>query len=257
MSAVTQKLAIEGGCPAMPHPIILRHTWGDRVRNLVADVLSDGRVARFYGGPLSREFEQRFAALQQAAHGVSTNSGTSALHVCYRLCGLGPGDEIIVPAHAYVTALSAALELDAIPVLCDVEPSTYCMDPESLERCITPRTKIIVPVHLYGRPADMPAILRCAKKRSLCVVEDCGQGHGAVVASKPVGGFGAMSAWSFFEIKHVCTGEGGMCMFQDEATAVRARSLVHKGKGEGWWDYFESGFSYPLTDLQAAIGVMS
>ena len=257
MALPAQRLAIEGGPPALPHPLILRHTWGNQARQLLDDLLADGRVSRFYGGPLSRDFERRFSATQRTSHGVSTNSGTSALHVCYRLCGLGPGDEIILPAHAYVTALSVALDLDAIPVLCDVEADTYCMDPDALESCITPRTKVVVPVHLYGRPAAMPDIMRCAKEHSLLVVEDCGQGHGATVDGTPAGGFGAMSAWSFYEIKHVCTGEGGMCLFNDADKANRARSLVHKGKGEGWWDYLEPGFSYPLTDLQAALGLAS
>ncbi len=252
-----KKFAYQGGKPQFSTPFVLKHSWDDSVRHLLDGIVEDGRVAHFYGGPLCRRFEQEFAVTQKASYGVAMNSGTSALHVCYRLCGVGPGDEVVVPAHAYVSALSAVLLLDAVPVLCDVDPVTYGLDPAALEKCLSPRTKVVTAVHLYGRPCAVDAIVDKVSHTDAVVVEDCGQGHGAELGGRPVGSFSPMSAWSFFEIKHVCTGEGGMCLFRDKADADRARSLVYKGKGRGWWDYFEMGYSYMFTEAQAAFGLAS
>ncbi len=253
----SRRLACDGGTPRFKSPFILRHTWGESVKKLLDEVIADGRVARFYGGPLGRRFEQEFSTKQGASHGVAMNSGTSALHICYRLCGVGPGDEVIVPAHAYVSALSTVLMLDAIPILCDVDPITYGLDPNALDDCLSPRTKVVTAVHLYGRPCDVNEIRQKATRFGATVIEDCGQGHGAELYRRPVGALAVMSAWSFYEIKHVCTGEGGMCLFEDEAMAARARSLVYKGKGLGWWDYYEMGYSYMFTEAQAAFGLAS
>ena len=253
------ELAIDGGPPSLVAPVVLRHSWPATALQMVATLFEDGRLSHFYGGPLSREFEARFSHAQGMPFGVALNSGTSALHICYRLCGVQPGDEVLIPAHAYVTALSAALELDAIPVLCDVEPGSYGLDPEAVRARLSPRTKVVVPVHLYGRPTNLAAIRDVLSEcgSAARIVEDCGQGHGAEIDGRPVGSLGDMSAWSFYEIKHICTGEGGMCLFHSEGDAQRGRSLCHKGKGSGWWDYLEPGFSYPFTELQAAAGLAS
>ena len=253
----SRQLACNGGDPRFKMPFVLKHKWGESVKQLLDQVVEDGRVAHFYGGPLGRRFEQEFSTKQGAPHGVAMNSGTSALHICYRLCGVGPGDEVIVPAHAYVSALTAVLMLDAIPVLCDIDPVTYGLDPDALDDCLSSRTKAVTAVHLYGRPCDVDNIAKKASRFNATVIEDCGQGHGAELNGRPVGSLTGMSAWSFFEIKHVCTGEGGMSMFEDEEMAKQARSLVYKGKGLGWWDYFEMGYSYMFTEPQAAFGLAS
>lgn len=252
-------LAIDGGPPCLPMPVVLHHKWPSTVLSKVGTLFDDGRLSYFYGGPLVREFEQRFASIQGMPLGVATNSGTSALQICYRICGVQPGDEIVIPAHAYITALTAALELDAIPVLCDIVPGSYGLDPEKLKSRLSSRTRVVVPVHLYGRPTDVTAIQKVISEfgGSIRVVEDCGQGHGALIGGIPVGSAGDMSAWSFYELKHICTGEGGMCLFHSEEDFRRGRSLCHKGKGTGWWEYIESGYSYPLTELQAAAGLAS
>lgn len=253
------KLAIDGGVPYIAEPVQLRHCWPSTVTSQISALFEDGRLSYFYGGPLVREFESRFALAQGMPFGVALNSGTSALHVAYRICGLKPGDEVLLPAHAYVTALSSALELDAIPVLCDVEPESYGLSPDSVRERLSSKTKIVVPVHLYGRPTDVGAIRDILKDcgSNARIVEDCGQGHGAEIHGIPVGSFGDMSAWSFYEIKHISTGEGGMCLFHTKDDAKRGRSLCNKGKGVGWWDYLEPGFSYPFTELQAAAGLAS
>ena len=252
-----RRLACNGGIPRFKHPFTLKHSWDESVKQLLNEIVADGRVAYFYGGPLGRLFEQEFATKQGASYGVAINSGTSALHICYRLCGVGAGDEVIVPAHAYVSALSAVLMLDAIPILCDVDPITYGLDPNALDRCLSSRTKVVTAVHLYGRPCNIGEIIQKASHYNATVIEDCGQGHGAEIYGHPVGALTGISAWSFFEIKHVCTGEGGMCLFEDEAMATRARSLIYKGKGLGWWDYFEMGYSYMFTEAQAVFGLAS
>jgi perosamine synthetase len=252
-----ESLALLGGNPALSAPLRLRHSWGPEALALTKELLDDGAISDFYGGRLSRRFEANFAAAQGVKHGVATNSGTSALHAAYRALGIGPGDEIIIPDQAYVSALSAALQLDAAPVLCDVDPETYTLDPSAMQRCLTSRTKLIVPVHLYGFPADMPAICETACKAGISVLEDCGQGHGGLVGSRPVGGFGVASAWSFYVAKHVTTGEGGMVLTDHQPLADRIRSLCNKGKGQGWWDYRELGYSYTMSELQAAAGLAS
>ena len=146
-----------------------------------------------------------------------------------------------------------------MPILCDVEPDGYSMDPTALGACLSERTRLVVPVHMYGRPADVPRISAVLRQNGCdaAIVEDCGQGHGAEFDGTPIGSYSDASAWSFYEIKHVSTGEGGMGLFRFEADAERARSLCHKGKGMGWWEYRESGFSYPMTELQAAAGLAS
>ena len=248
------KLALNGGRPFIERPMSIRHHW-DATLNTWLQEAAKGTLSEFYGGPLSRRFECEFAAAQQVRFGVAMNSGTSALHVLYHALGIGPGDEVIVPDQAYVSALSAVLQLGAQPVLCDVDAECYTLDPTALSGKITSRTKLIVPVHLYGCPADMVEICRLAKHAGVTVVEDCGQGHGGLIGEKPVGGFGIASAWSFFVVKHVTTGEGGMVLCDQQQIADRIRALCNKGKGTGWWEYRELGYSYTMGELQAAAGL--
>jgi len=170
--------------------------------------------------------------------------------------GLDAGDEVILPANAYVSALSAALQLNAIPRLCDVGHDSN-IDVSHMRSLVGPRTRLVVPVHLYGFPADMSSVMSVAKEHNLAVVEDCGQGHGATFNGHPMGDYGDCAAFSFFTCKHVTTGEGGMALTDDETIASRLRELCHKGKGIGWYDYRSIGYSYTMTELQAAAGMVT
>jgi perosamine synthetase len=171
--------------------------------------------------------------------------------------GVRPGDEVIVPANAYVSAATAALQINAIPIFADIDPHTFVLDPMQLEAKVSPRTRLVVPVHLYGHPVNMPVLVETARRHGLKIVEDCAQAHGAEIGGRLVGTFGDAACYSFCCRKHVVAGEGGMVITNEADVAETARSLANKGKGLEWWDYRRMGYSYLMTEIQAAIGLCS
>ncbi|WP_189239032.1 DegT/DnrJ/EryC1/StrS family aminotransferase [Planomonospora parontospora] len=221
----------------------------------VMAVLESGALARFYGGAQVRRFEQVFAAYFGRRHAIAVSSGTAALHLAYLAARLPAGSEALVPANAYVSAVSALIQAEIVPVLVDIDPLTWAMDPADCERKLTGRTRMIVPVHMYGQPCPMPELVEFAARHDLVLVEDCGQSHGALSAGQPTGTFGRAAAFSLCCRKHVAIGEGGMVVTDDDVFAETVRSLAHKGKGEGWFDYREMGYSYNLTEIQAVLGL--
>ncbi|OAB55262.1 hypothetical protein AY600_13820, partial [Phormidium willei BDU 130791] len=249
------RLAIHGGPPARPAPLRPLVALTEAAKREVVAVLDDGELSRWYGGPQALRFERAFAAFHGVGHGLAVNSGTSALHVAYAAAGLGPGDEVILPVAGYVSVAIAAVQQGAVPIFCDVQPGTLNMDPADLAERITPATKLIVPVHFWGRPAEMPAIMALAERHGLQVIEDCGQSHGARIAGRRVGSFGRLAAFSFAPRKHISTGQGGMVLARDAAAAEAARRIANKGKGDGWLDYRELGFSYAMPELDALVGL--
>ncbi|MCA3262790.1 MAG: DegT/DnrJ/EryC1/StrS family aminotransferase [Telmatospirillum sp.] len=206
-------------------------------------------------GSYVRRFESDFAKLLGVPHAIAVSNGTVALHLALAAYGIGPGDEVIVPDLTFAATINAVLYTGATPVLVDVSADTWNMDPDAVAAAITPRTKAIMPVHLYGQPADMAPILALAKRRGLIVVEDAAEAVGASWNGTPCGAIGDCGTFSFFSNKLVTTGEGGMVVFKDEKIAARAKRLRDHGMNPDrkyWHD--EVGFNYRLTNLQAAIG---
>ncbi|HUX70816.1 MAG TPA: DegT/DnrJ/EryC1/StrS family aminotransferase [Cellulomonadaceae bacterium] len=207
-------------------------------------------------GHFITDFEVAFAKVAGCKHVVATNNGTTALHLALSAIGIGPGDEVIVPTLTYIATANAVMYCGATPVFVDVEPDTMNVDPEDVENRITPRTKAIIPVHLYGHPADMTAIAEIAARHGLVVVEDAAEAHGAQVDGRPVGSLGHVGVFSFFGNKIVTTGEGGAVTTDDDALAQRLRLLRGQGMDpeRRYW-FPEIGFNYRMTNIAAAIGL--
>lgn len=198
-------------------------------------------------------FEQEFAAFCGVSQAVGLASGTSALHLGLLACGVGPGDEVITVSHSAVATVAAVEMTGARPVLVDVDPQRYTIDPQAAARALTPRTRALVPVHLYGCPAEMDPLLEIARKHDLAVLEDCAQAHGARYRGRPVGSFGAAAAFSFYPTKNLgAFGDGGALVTGDSRLAERVRLL----RQYGWEQRYVSslkGFNSRLDELQAAI----
>jgi dTDP-4-amino-4,6-dideoxygalactose transaminase len=209
--------------------------------------------AAFILGPAVSDFETKFAAFTGTRHAVGVNSGTSALHLALLAAGVGPGDEVIAPAMTFVATAAAIEYTGARPVLVDVEPVTYTLDPAGVEAAITPRTRSIVPVHLYGQCAAMEPILAIARRHGLVVVEDAAQAHGADDGGRRAGGLGDLAAFSFYPGKNLgAYGEGGAVTSDRDDLAAAVRSLRDWGQ-EGRGNHVLRGFNYRLEGIQGAI----
>jgi dTDP-4-amino-4,6-dideoxygalactose transaminase len=198
-------------------------------------------------------FEGEFAAYSGVAHGVAVNSGTSALHLAFLAAGIGPGDEVITVPHTFVATVAAIRYTGARAVFVDVDPVTYTMDPAKVEAAITPRTRAVVPVHLYGQPADMDPILEIARRRKLVVVEDAAQAHGARYKGRPVGSMGDLACFSFYPGKNLgAYGEGGLVGTDNEEYALTIRKLRDWGQDRKY-HHALAGFNYRMEGMQGAI----
>jgi perosamine synthetase len=206
-------------------------------------------------GPYVQKFEQQFRSFVGVRHGVAVSNGTVALHLALVALGVGPGDEVIVPDLTFAATINAVLYCGATPVIVDVDRATWCMTLESVEHACTAQTKAIIPVHLYGRPAEIGPIAEFARGRGIAVVEDCAEAHGARYAGRVVGQFGDVSCFSFYANKIVTTGEGGMCLTDSEDIATSLRLLRDHGMSpdRSYW-HERVGYNYRITNLQAAIG---
>jgi perosamine synthetase len=206
-------------------------------------------------GPYVEKFEEGFRGFVGTRYGIAVSNGTVALHLALVALGVGPGDEVIVPDLTFAATINAVLYCNATPVIVDVDASTWSMSLDMIERACSPRTKAIIPVHLYGRPAEMGPIAAFAAKRGIAIVEDCAEAHGARYAGRAVGRFGDVSCFSFYANKIVTTGEGGMCLTDSEELAHSLRVLRDHGMTpeRSYW-HERVGFNYRLTNLQASIG---
>jgi perosamine synthetase len=222
-------------------------------KTYVADCLDSTWISS--AGKYIEEFEQRFAELCGAKHAVATNNGTTALHLALAALGIGPGDEVIVPVLTYIASANAVRYCGAEPVFVDVDDSMN-LDPALLEAAITPRTRAIMPVDLYGNPADLPAITAIARAHGLLVIQDSAEAHGAEVDGRRVGSLADATSFSFFGNKIVTTGEGGAVTTDDADLAARLRLLRGQGMDpeRRYW-FPEVGFNYRMTNVAAAIGV--
>jgi perosamine synthetase len=201
-------------------------------------------------------FEEEFSKYSDCKYGVAVSNGTVALHLALVVLGIGEGDEVIVPDLTFAATINTVLHAGATPVIVDVEEDSWCIDPKAIERAITPKTKAIIPVHLYGQSCDMATIMEIAKQYNLKVIEDCAEAHGAMFDGKKVGSFGDIGCFSFYGNKVITTGEGGMCTTNNEELNSKIRVLRDHGmsKTKRYW-HDVVGYNYRLTNLQAAIGV--
>lgn len=200
-------------------------------------------------------FESRFAESCEMAHGVATANGTVSLHLALTALGMGEGDEVIVPDFTFAASASTVMQAGAKPVLIDVDPVTWCIAPDALEAAIGPRTRAVMPVHVFGRPAPMAEIAAVARRHGLFVVEDCAEAHGARYDGRPVGSFSDIASFSFFANKIITTGEGGICVTNNPDLAQRMRTLRDHGmRPERRYWHEEAAFNYRMTNMQAAVG---
>jgi len=221
---------------------------------LVRQCLQSGWISST--GEFIEQLENRWAAYCGRKHGIAVSSGTAALHIAVRLLNLEAGDEVIMPAFTIISCAQAVTQCGGIPVLVDSHPVNWQMDVSQIEARITPRTRAIMVVHIYGHPADMDAIMHIAQRHGLAVIEDAAEVHGAEYKGKKCGSFGDTSIFSFYANKLVTTGEGGMILTNNDDLAARAQSLRNLcfEKTQRFL-HREIGFNYRLTNLQAAVGV--
>ena len=208
---------------------------------------------QLFQGPHTVAFEQEFAAYCGARHGLGISNGTDALFAALVACGVGPGDEVIAPAHTFFATIEAIVHAGAVPVLADVERDTFTLDPAAVRSLVTDRTRAIVPVHLYGQAADMDPLLELARERGLRVVEDAAQAHGAKYKGRPVGSLGDAASFSFYFTKNLGgVGEGGFVTTNDDAIAEQVRLLRHHGHVSKF-EHAIVGYNLRLDELQAAV----
>lgn len=226
---------------------------GEEEKTAVIDVLNSGMLA---SGPVTEKFEKEFAEFIGTKYAIATASGTTALHLGLLSLGVKKGDEVIIPAFSFVATANSPLFCEAIPVFCDIDPQTFNIDPDKIEELITKKTKVIMPVHLYGQAADMEPILEIANKHDLKIFGDACQAHGAKYNGNMVGSFGDLECFSFYPTKNMTTSEGGMITTNNEEIAEKASSLRNHGREKTKWGYEHGclGYNYRTTDIASAIG---
>ncbi len=227
----------------------------------VRDCIATGWISS--AGTYIERFEQSWADYCGMKHGVAVSNGTAALQLAVDALRLGPGDEVIMPSFTIISCALAVVRAGAMPVLVDSDPETYCIDTNQVAASITPRTRAIMPVHIYGHPADMDPLLELAERHGLAIIEDAAQAHGCeylsrrggTIAWRRCGGLGTLAAFSFYANKLVTTGEGGMVLTDSHEVAQRCRSLRDLCFQSKRFQHDELGYNFRLTNLQAAIGV--
>lgn len=244
-------LAIQGGTPVRSDPFPSWPVYDERDRERLIQVLESRRWA--FEGPFEREFERAFAARHTSRDAVTVTNGTVALLLCLRALGIKPGDEVILPALTWVSTATAVLEANAVPVMVDVDPRTFCIDPSAVAAAVTGRTVAIVPVHLYSCMADMDAIGELARKRGLAVIEDCAHAHGARWGHRGAGSLGHLGSFSFQMSKVMTAGEGGAVVGNDRQLLDRIYSLKNCGRHDASRGTAILGGNHRLTEWQAAI----
>lgn len=265
-----EKLALLGGTPVRTNPFPHHPIIGEEEKRAVMEVLDSGRLSTFVaaqgeyflGGKKIKAFEQHVADYHGVAFAVAFNSATAALHAAVVAVGVEPGEEVIVPPYTFTSTATCALMHNAIPVFADIEDVTYGLDPAAVERAISPLSRAVIPVHLFGHPADMDGIMKVARANGLKVIEDCAQAPGAKYDGRLAGTIGDCGILSFTENKNITTGEGGMLITDDEAIAHAARLVRNHGEaiaeGQTVRTYNSTmlGWNYRMTEMEAALGIV-
>jgi len=254
MAIVTSALAIHGGQPVRTEPIGRWPEFGVEEEELLLQALRSGTWGSL-DGRFVKQLEQKFASLQDARHGVSIVNGTMALSVALKAVGVGPGDEVLVPAYTFIATASAAVMIGAIPIFVDVDPETLLIDPALIEAAVTPRTKAIIPVHHAGCPADMDAVMDVARRHGLRVIEDAAQASGSAWRGRPVGAIGDVGTFSFQSSKPINAGEGGIMLTDDDELDELLWSYRNVGRRRGgeWYEHVRLGWNLRMTEFQAAV----
>lgn len=262
---MAEKLALKGGKPVRTKPWPAWPIWDDQERRGLREVLESGK---WWYGEKVREFEAAFARFQKAKYCVTVSSGTTALETCLLALNIGPGDEVVVPAYTFMATASCIVRAGATAVFADVQPDTYCLDPDSAAAVITPRTKAVMPVHFAGLMADMDAIMKLAGRHKLKVIEDACHAWGTVwrasgpgasgpgaIGVKGAGTIGDLGCFSFQASKNITAGEGGAITTNNEQLATVCRSYTNCGRGANtpWYQHFLMGSNLRLTEFHAAI----
>lgn len=227
---------------------------GDEEIAAVVAALRRGEISGNFGQAL-HAFEAEFAAYCGCKHGVATTSGTTALHLAVAACEIGAGDEVLVSTSTNIATALAAFHNGAVPVPVDSENVTWNLDLDLVEALISPRTKAIIPVHLFGHPVDMDRLMEIARRHGLRVIEDCAESHGATVRGRLTGSFGDMGCFSFYANKVITTGEGGMVVTNDDALAERLRLLRNLAFTKPRFYHEVPGYNFRMTGYQAAMGL--
>lgn len=229
---------------------VARPVFGEEEVDAVSAVIRSGMIA---SGDVVTQFEKDYAAYSGVKHAIATSNGTTALHAGLLAAGIFPGDEVIIPSFTFIATATSVSMCNARPVVADVDLQTCCIDPDSVVEQITPRTRAVIGVHLFGQPCDVQAIREICADKNLLFIEDCAQAHGSTYKGIQVGNFGAVGCFSFYPTKNMTTGEGGLITCSDDAIADKARRLINHGQKEKYL-HTEIGYNYRLTNMGAAIG---
>src|SRR5580692_6736698 len=227
--------------------------FGEEEIAAVVAALRRGEISGSFGTAIA-DFEEGFAAFSGCRYGIAVTSGTTALHLAIAALDLKTGDEVLLSSSTNIATALAVIYANAVPVPVDSEPETWNLDLDLIEGLITPRTRAIIPVHLFGHPVDMDRLMAITRKHGLAVIEDCAEAHGARCRDRVVGSFGDMGCFSFYANKVITTGEGGMVVTNDEALAAKLRLLRNLGFGTPRYRHEVAGFNFRMTGYQAAFG---
>jgi len=258
------RLAMFGSTPVRTKPFPAWPVFNRAEEAALLEVLHSGNWWRYAyadsedrpgAGSRVAEFQQTFARCQGARFGIACANGTAALEVALKALGVGPGDEVIVPAYTFVATATSVLIVNAVPIFADIDYDAFTLEPASVERAITPRTKAMIPVHFAGQAADMDALLPIAKLHGLRVIEDAAHGHGGAWKGRGLGSIGDAGTFSFQASKNMTSGEGGMIITSDEACAALCESYTSLGREAQapWYEHFRLGWNYRMTEFQGAI----
>ncbi len=227
---------------------------GEEEIAFVTDALRKGELSGTFGHYLE-SFEKEFAAYSGCKYGVAVSNGTTALHLAVAAAGVQPDDEVLISASTNIATALGVIHNGAIPVPVDSEEETWNLDIALIEPLITPKTKAIIPVHLFGHPVDMDALMKIADKHNLIVIEDCAESHGATCRGRMTGSFGAMGCYSFYANKVITTGEGGMVVTNDESLVAKLKLLRNLAFTEPRFRHEIAGYNFRMTGYQAAMGL--
>lgn len=261
-------LAVNGGTPTRRKPFPSWPVWDKSEEQALLEVLHSGKWWRFsYGvgvelkepetGNRSRvaQFQEAFAKFHQARYGIACANGTAAIEILLKAAGIGPGDEVIVPAYTFIATASAVLQVNAVPIFADIDPDTYNLDPASVEARITPRTRAVIPVHFGGQSCDMDALCAIAANHGLFLLEDAAHAHGSEWRGHKLGALAGGGTFSFQASKNMTAGEGGIITTNDPHLAEMCESYLWAGRqvGRPWYEHHRLGWNYRLTEFQGAI----